>query len=317
MNLTEINQRFGIPGSLQVVEGAGGLPAIDITSPHGTGRVYLHGAHIASWTPTDPANAERRDVLFLSRKAKFLANTPIRGGIPVIFPWFGPPPATGPETPWSTPTHPMHGLVRTRPWEIEATRLGDGKVAFVLLFKSSAETKALWPFDFELRMRLTFGPQLIIKMEAKNTGSVPFHFQEALHTYFAVGDVRQTRVSGLENLDFHDQMAALQIKHEGSDPAGPEIKQQIDRIYLKTPPRLTINDPVGRRRIVLETQEAGNAVLWNPGTDKILTFADMSPEEWTAMLCLESGNIRPLPAVTLAPGAIHQMRLTLGVGKIA
>ena len=34
--------------------------------------------------------------------------------------------------------------------EIEATRLGDGKVAFVLLFKSTAETRTLWPFDFEL-----------------------------------------------------------------------------------------------------------------------------------------------------------------------
>lgn len=317
MNLTELNQRFGIPGGLQIVEGSGGLPAIDITSPHGTGRVYLHGAHIASWVPTNPANPQGQDVLFMSRKAKFVANTPIRGGIPVIFPWFGPPPVAGPQAPWATPTHPMHGLVRTRPWEIEATRLGDGKVAFVLLFKSSAETRTLWPFDFELRLRLTFGPQLIIKLETKNTGSVPFIFQEALHTYFMVGEVRQTRVSGLENLDYHDTMAGGQLQHEGPDPAGPPVTQQIDRIYLKTPPRLTINDPVGRRRIVLETQEANNAVLWNPGTNKIFTFADMSPEEWTAMLCLESGNLRPLPAVTLAPGAIHQMRLTLGVEKIA
>ena len=317
MNLTELNERFGLPGALQIVDAAGGLPAVDVTSPHGTGRVYLHGAHIASWVPTDPGNPERRDVLFMSRKAKFLANTPIRGGIPVIFPWFGPPPAVGPETPWATPTHPMHGLVRTRPWELEATRLGDGKVAFVLLFKSSAETRALWPFDFELRLRLTFGPQLIIKMEVKNTGSVPFSFQEALHTYFAVGDVRQTRVSGLENLDFLNQMAGMQQQHEGSDPTGPAITQQIDRIYLQTPSRLSINDAAGRRRIVLETQEAANAVLWNPGTDKILTFADMSPEEWTAMLCLESGNIRPLPPVTLPAGAIHQMRLTLGVEAIA
>lgn len=322
MNIHDLNRRFAIPDGLKIVPGAEGderLPVIEVQTPTCTGRVSLQGGHILDWQPVGQA-----PVLFVSSKAKYLPGVAIRGGIPVCFPWFGPPPtalAGKPETAWAAAKLPAHGIARTRLWELEATRKGDGKIAFVLLLKSNEETRRIWPFDFELRLRLTFGGQLIIKLETKNTGNEPFTFQEALHTYFAMGDVRKTRLSGLENLEYYDQLAGMQVKKEALSPS---IHKQIDRIYI-TPLNIQasggsviqtigIEDPVLGRRITMEEQNSGNAVLWNPGPDKVLTFSDMAAEEWPKMLCIETANILPQP-ITLEPGVVHQMRLTLSAHK--
>jgi glucose-6-phosphate 1-epimerase len=78
-----INQRHGIPGIAEVVTGNGGLPKVRITSRAATGEIYLHGAHVTSWSPE---GAEQ--VLFLSSRSKWEDGKAIRGGVPICFPWF-------------------------------------------------------------------------------------------------------------------------------------------------------------------------------------------------------------------------------------
>jgi hypothetical protein len=44
--IAELNRRFEIPGTAQVVEGNGGLPKVCITFPGVAGEMYLHGAQV-------------------------------------------------------------------------------------------------------------------------------------------------------------------------------------------------------------------------------------------------------------------------------
>jgi len=51
--------------------------------------IHEHGATILSWHPS-PADG-MCEALFVSRDAKLDGSKAIRGGIPVVFPIFGPP----------------------------------------------------------------------------------------------------------------------------------------------------------------------------------------------------------------------------------
>src|SRR3954447_20134029 len=90
--IQQLNDQFRIPGVAEVIADRGGLPAVWIEGKKGggaadgvTGTVYLHGAHVAAWRPK-----AAEEVLFLSNKSAWEHGKPIRGGVPLCFPWFGP-----------------------------------------------------------------------------------------------------------------------------------------------------------------------------------------------------------------------------------
>ena len=147
----------------------------------------------------------------MSQKSLFAPDKAIRGGIPVIFPWFGPR-AGHPEA-------PAHGFARTAEWEVESlAEDGDGVVTAVFHLTADDGTRALWPNDFDLRYRVAIGHTLTLTLEVENTSAAPFEFENALHTYFAVGDVGETSTSGLENADYLDKTDHLQRKNQGPEP---------------------------------------------------------------------------------------------------
>ncbi len=213
-------------------------------------RIYFHGAHIASWKPA----GQDRDVLWMSGKSWFEAGKPIRGGIPVCFPWFGPNAGHA--------DYPAHGFARVLPWELEATRLGDrGKAALVLLLKSSAETRRYFPHDFEIRHRITCGDQLISKLEVSNAGAAPFTFEEALHTYFSVAEAPRVFITGCESVSYVDKADDRKIKTQ----EGPvTFASETDRVYLATKRTNYLYDPVLKRLITVQKTDAEDTVIWNP-----------------------------------------------------
>ena len=77
-------QRLAIPGRVEIVNGHGGLPLIKITTSWSTAEIYLHGAHVAGFQK----NGEP-PLIFMSAKSYFANGKPIRGGVPICFPWFG------------------------------------------------------------------------------------------------------------------------------------------------------------------------------------------------------------------------------------
>src|SRR5258708_35209006 len=110
MEAAEFSGRFDMPGALRFEPGPGGLVRAVISTPAAEADLYLQGAHLARWTPRG-----QQPVLFVSPKSLFAAGKAIRGGIPIIFPWFGSRSVGKPG--------PAHGFGRTSWWRTESARL--------------------------------------------------------------------------------------------------------------------------------------------------------------------------------------------------
>lgn len=287
-----LNERFAIAGALHFDAGPGGQVRAVATGPLGEGRVHLHGGHVTHWQPAGSA-----PVLFLSPNARFAPGRAIRGGVPVIFPWFGPRRDGGPG--------PEHGFARTAAWSVEATRREpDGAVTLVLLLGDDAETRATWPHAFALRHYVTLGPGLAMTLEVENRGEAPFVFEAALHSYLHVGDVGAVTVSGLSGATCVDKNAGMRRHVQGDAPL--RITGPTDCMFLGTTAACTVDDPTLGRRLVIEKDGSASTVVWNPWAAKAAAMADLGPDAWRAMLCVETANVAD-DAVTLVPGARHAM----------
>jgi glucose-6-phosphate 1-epimerase len=288
----EFNQRFGIPGIAEIVAGNGGLPKVHITSPGATGDIYLHGAHVTSFRP-----GSGDEVLFLSSASKWEDGKAIRGGVPICFPWFG--------DKADDPSAPAHGFVRTKSWSLDSIVHSEDVVTVSMSTLSDASTKCWWPGDFRAIYRASFGMELKLELEVQNTGSTAMRFEEALHAYFMVGDVRSARVKGLDAVHYLDKTDHYREKMQQGDV---QIASETDRVYFDTEGPLELSDPVLRRSIRVTKQASRTTVLWNPWSDKGNAMSDLGANEWTQMLCIETSNVLDY-VVELPPGGIHCMTI--------
>jgi glucose-6-phosphate 1-epimerase len=202
-------------------------------------------------------------VLFVSSRSTWKDGKAIRGGVPICFPWFG--------DKLDDPKAPAHGFVRTKSWQLDAIDRSADAVIVSMSTSSDETTKQWWPADFRLVYRAAFGSELALELELHNTGVAPLRFEEALHAYFDIRDVRNARV----NLDTQSAVELL--------------------------------DPVSRRSIHIAKENSRTTVIWNPWADKARAMSDLGDEEWTQMLCIETSNVLDY-AATLAPGQQHRMK---------
>lgn len=281
-------------------EGRGNLPRISIASDLATAEIYLHGAHLTHFQPNGA-----KPVLFMSSESQFDATKPIRGGVPVIFPWFGPR-AGAPES-------PMHGFARIRSWQLESCEVqSDGRVHVVLGLASDPSTLSLWPQAFGLRMSYWIGRSLEMELEVTNRADASWTFEEALHTYLRVGDVREARIDGLDEVEYIDKTDSLKRKRQ---PAGGiRITGETDRIYVETRGTCTVHDPILGRTLTVEKENSGSTVVWNPWIAKARAMADFGDEEWPGMVCIETVNVGA-GAIRLDPGQSHRMRAHLKISN--
>ena len=300
MSTEDLHRRFGVAGVLRIDVGRGNLPRVTVTSDLATAEIYLHGAHLTHFQP-----AGAKPVLFMSSESQFDAAKPIRGGVPVIFPWFGPR-AGAPES-------PMHGFARIRSWQLESSEVqSDGRVRVVLGLASDPSTLSLWPHDFGLRMTFWIGRSLEMELEVTNRAKQPWTFEEALHTYLAVGGVREIGIDGLDDVEYLDKMDSFKRKRQ---PAGAiRITGETDRIYVETRGTCTVRDPVLGRTLAVEKENSGSTVVWNPWIAKARAMADFGDEEWPGMVCIETANVGA-GAIRLDPGQSHRMGARIEVSN--
>jgi D-hexose-6-phosphate mutarotase len=292
--------RTEIPDRVIIERGVSGLPRLAITTPLASAHIYLHGAHVTHYQPVGAA-----PILFLSQSSLFAPDKAVRGGVPVIFPWFGPRA--------SQAGSPMHGFARTAEWEIEELDCAeDEAVTLTLRLTANDATRAQWPHAFLLRHRITIGAQLKMALEVENICPTPFAFEEALHTYLAVSDVREVAVTGLSETEFIDKADRLQRKRQREEML--RITGETDRVYLNTRSACFLHDPGLRRRITIEKSGSDTTVVWNPWIAKAAAMADFGDDEWTRMLCIETANSGE-NAVTLSPGATHLMEAVIAVTR--
>jgi len=298
-DMVALNRRCAIPGIAQVVAGNGGLPKVRVTTAAATAEIYLHGAQVTAWKP---AGAE--EAIFVSEQSHWQDGKAIRGGVPICFPWF--------RAKADDPHAPSHGVVRTKQWRLDSiTSEKDGSVAVVCSTGSDTTTRRWWPHEFRLVHRITVGRALKMELTATNTGSAPLWFEEALHTYFRVGQVESVRIRGLDGVTYLDNTDANRKKVQSGDVI---FTSATDNAYLKTQALLELVDPVLGRVIRTEKQRSATTVVWNPWRQGAASLADLGDEEWRAMACVEASNILE-SAIFLGPGEEHTMCSILSIAE--
>lgn len=289
-----MTQPIELPASVRREESSGGLACYAIENAHATARIYEHGAHVAAFQPRSSAHA----VLWLSQQSMLEDDKPIRGGVPLCFPWFGP---RGEDS-----NAPMHGLARTSPWLLSQASEDANGTSLVFVPSPELEDKGLWP-KAEVSLRVLVGQslQLSFSVQAREQAC---SFEIALHSYFCVGDVRLVEVSGLEGASFWDKVRRTQQRGD----RGPiRIAGETDRVYTSAS-TCTVSDASWRRDIVIEKESSGSTVVWNPGAAKAKAMPDFGDDEWSQMLCIETANVGR-HRIELAHGASHTTTARISV----
>jgi glucose-6-phosphate 1-epimerase len=294
----DLNERFSLKDALRFEEGPGGLTLAKIATDAATAEIYLQGAHVARW---QPASAED-PVLFMSAKSHFAEGKAIRGGVPLVFPWFA-------DRTGGLPGG-AHGFARTMEWEVVATERRKEGVALSFKLLPNQTTRDLGFDHFVLVYEVVVGERLTLALEVENVGDSPLTFEEALHAYYSVSDVRQIEVGGLGDTDYLDRAHQAVRKHQAAGTI--RFAGETDQLHLNTQAAVTIFDPKWKRRIVIEKRGSNSTVVWNPWIEKAARLADFGDDEWPHMVCVEPANAAE-NAVTVAPGATHTMGMTVRV----
>jgi glucose-6-phosphate 1-epimerase len=279
-------------GRVAFVDGRGDLPMLEVSTRWSNAEIYLHGAHVTHFKKKDEP-----PLLFLSQCSRFAEGQPIRGGIPIVFPWFGP-----------REGHAQHGFARVKDWELkEFAPAADGSVSVRFRLPESPEAAGFPPFtaDYVVTVNQSLTLQLIIKNESKDKD---FLFENCLHTYFAVSDVTAISIGGLAGASYLDKVASFLEKTEASDAI--RIGSEVDRTYLNTTGSVEILDPRLGRRIRIQKSGSASTVLWNPWIAKAQQMSDFGNDEYEQMVCVESGNVAD-NSITLPPGATSKLEVTL------
>jgi glucose-6-phosphate 1-epimerase len=298
MSGAKLANQFDIANAVRFEDAPGGLVCAMISTPAAEAQLYLQGAHVTHWAPRG-----QRPVLFLSPKSLFAPGKPIRGGVPVIFPWFGPRADGKPG--------PAHGFARSMEWAIEETRLGnDGNVEIALALAPNDITRGFGYDEFYAHLRVTVGHELEMELETRNNSPETLIFEEALHTYFAIADIHQASVSGLEGTTYIDKTDGFKRKKQGDDRV--RIAKETDQVHLNAQGTCVIHDPAWNRRIVVAKTGSDSTVVWNPWAEKTASMSDMESDGWQEMLCVETANVAD-NAVHLPPGASHKLTASIRV----
>jgi glucose-6-phosphate 1-epimerase len=297
MDLQTLTDHFAIPGVLAFDEPHPGMARATVTTPACNAELYLQGAHLTHWQPTG-----HEPVLFLSERSFFTPGKAIRGGIPVIWPWFGARTAT-PESPRTD--GPSHGFARTADWTLAFAALSGDDLTLTLALGPSDASRALGFDYFQLAYQLTLGTELRLQLTVANLGETPLHFEQALHTYFSVGDALQISLIGLSDTEYLDKTDNFARKRQIVTPL--TLTGETDRPYLNTLTPINLVDPVFHRRITVDKSNSRSTVIWNPWSDLSAKLPDMTPSNWQAMTCVETANVAD-NAITLAPQQAHSLQ---------
>jgi len=291
-----------LPAGVRLDTGRGGLPRLSIDTDTCAAELYLHGAHLCRWQP----RSHPHPVLWMSEKSRFEAGAPIRGGVPVCFPWFGPRAGD--------PSAPVHGVARTSLWSLDSAALEPGGPVVVRLslsidaraHPSVADAVAL---SYELRL----GRSLAMALTATNPGEAPITIEEALHTYLSVSDVRRVSVEGLRGATYLDKVDGATRKTQAEDVI--IVGSETDRLYLDAEAAITLTDTGLGRHVRVEKTGSRSSVVWNPWIAKSRAMPDFGDDEWPGMICIETANASD-NAVTLPPHASHTMTAIVAVAGV-
>ena len=285
-------RKHEIPGRVAVTKGNGGLLKIIVTAKSGTAEIYLNGAHVTSFQK----NGEP-PLLFMSAKSWFAPGKPIRGGVPVCFPWFG-----------NRDGEPSHGFARIMEWKLVKTSAAtDGSVTLHFRLPETSGREA-WK-KLQTEFVVTVADKLTMELTAVNHSAAAMEIENCLHTYFHVGDIGAVLLAGLQGTPFDDFAAGAGGARKVENDSVLEITKETNRVYPNHAGTVEIRDANLKRTIRVEKFNSQSTVVWNPWTTQKLPD-DFDPAEHRQMVCVESGNVKQ-NKILLAPGKTSALKVVL------
>ncbi|KAK3674029.1 hypothetical protein LTR78_006232 [Recurvomyces mirabilis] len=290
------------PNKPSAISPAGGAPKPSVHTEQGkviaslpTGdsvQVLLFGATVLSW------KSNGRENLWVSDAAKLDGSKPVRGGVPLVFPAFGPPPKDH-----ATGKLPQHGFARNSHWEYlgssssESGKLASGgddsiKLDFGLSHAQiSDDAKNAWPYDFSLVYSVTLAKDgLQTMLNIQNKGDKSFEFQMLLHTYFRIDDISKVSINGLGSTSYIDKMLNATTQTQ-TDPT-VRITGEVDRVYTDIKQDTTSILQDGKPRLDVVREGLSDSVVWNPWIEKAKGMSDFEPKDgYKKMIAVEVGAV--------------------------
>jgi len=285
------NADFSLAGQIVFGKGKGDMPIAEICNALGRASIALQGAHVLGFQA-----AGQEPLIWMSDDAAFAPGKSLRGGVPICWPWFGPHALDS--------SLPSHGPARTADWKpVTACANDDGSTQLSFELVQTEKTRQQCGHLLSVKLHLTVGSSLTLELETTNMGKEAVTLGEALHTYFQVGDVRQTQVEGLDGCEYIDKVDDGKIKQQHGALG---ITAETDRIYQGTNNRYRIIDPVMGRSIEIRSQGSASVVVWNPWVQTAAKMGDLGEDGYLHMLCVETTNAAT-DVVQLAAGSRHVM----------
>jgi len=254
------------------------LPTLKITNGHCTAEIALFGAHLLSFIP----NSDAKERLWLSDTAVFNKSKPIRGGIPICWPWFA---DIYPDRNTSANAKlPAHGFVRTQDWQV----LEIAESAEATTITLSPTKLGLYGFSKKLltSVEFSFSKQCSVKLITKNTSEQAIKITAALHSYFNVSNIHQTTIIGVAGKYIDKTKASAAFEQL----LPYLISSETDRIHLQDENNLFefIHLICPDKKISIEQYGHDSVVIWNPWQKKSKAMADMQNNSYIKMLCIEA-----------------------------
>jgi glucose-6-phosphate 1-epimerase len=275
---------------------------------HGQAELVVaqQGAHIVSYQIDGD-----QPLIWSNPSAVFKHGKAIRGGMPICWPWFGNfqrnPQSVQAMRQSSEPAN-AHGEVRALDWELMG--MGeDGDALIVEFIQPKAEGHLPgWPHTVGLKLQIRLDSALNVSLVSFNAGPEDVTLSQALHSYFAVSDIKQVSIEGLDGVSYLNTLESWETQNV--QVGDITFTGETDRIYQDTPELISIVDPEWKRRIQIQTIGSNSSVVWNPWIEKTKTLGDMQADGWQNMVCVETANVMS-DIVTLKPGDMHMMSVSI------
>lgn len=266
------------------------IPLLTLTHGNNQCVLSLFGAHILSY------ERNGQEKLFVSKAAHLDGTRPIRGGIPVCWPWFG-------------QLHPdiaqhkqAHGLVRNQLWQIDAQVKTDQATSITL--SPTVTSSPLWPEGLSAQLVVTLtADTLSIALHSHNNSIKDIPLSCALHSYFAIEDINNICITGLNGI-YHDNAKNGAIEHT---PSPYLVSAEVDRIHPTHVAQTQIKQTSQTITAVMH-QGHDSLVVWNPWIEKSSALSDMENTEYLSMVCIETALTQ---GFNLPAGQSHVLEQTI------
>lgn len=286
-----------LPPSVSQIDIATGYPALVVNHPEAQAQIAFNGAHVMQWTPEGHS-----PVLYMSSDAELVPGKPIRGGIPICWPWFGPHP--------SLAGAPAHGFARLKDWKLQSATESPSGVTLEFALQAALGEIEYWPHSFSLRCVVQIGAELEVILHMENTDSQPWQMSAALHTYITVKDISETSVRGLHCTEFVEGRLSPEKRRQ----SGPVLfNGEVDRLYASDS-AVEVEDRAGGRTLIVEKQGSRSTVVWNPWIEKSKRLVDLPDDAYFGFLCVESANAGE-DIISLLPGEVHSLSTRLRIRR--